>query len=343
MDDPVEKLLVDVRAEHRRASRSDIAAMRGQFDGTLVDGFARAGEVLERGLRAGDPRGSLGFDDLKRVALSAFDEIAAQALHGLDKLFGGSGRGPRRRASAGCSAARSARCSACPAAPPAGQSRPGAAIWSASAVPSCSCRPAPGGWRRGEPGAAAARRARVDQSVRAAAGPARRRRCSARSRQVASAVAPRADGVLRRHGILARPRTRDGQDTDWIQRFDPRFWTVNFPRPMMASVVTTGPDALRVECEFQHAGDLAGLIWESADTLDHPLLAYATDRDYSRTTLQLPLAIGGVVPLDAVNGPTLTIEGRDAGGAPRVWYVRLWNYADRHARGRARSRCRSRR
>ena len=25
---------------------------------------------------------------------------------------------------------------------------------------------------------------------------------------------------------------REGQDTDWIQRFDPRFWTVNFPRPV---------------------------------------------------------------------------------------------------------------
>jgi hypothetical protein len=23
--------------------------------------------------------------------------------------------------------------------------------------------------------------------------------------------------------------TREGQETDWIARFDPRFWTVNFP------------------------------------------------------------------------------------------------------------------
>ena len=37
---------------------------------------------------------------------------------------------------------------------------------------------------------------------------------------------------------------------------------------------------------------------------------------------------GGIVALDAVNGPTLTIEGRDAGGHPRAWYVRLWNYAE---------------
>ena len=34
-------------------------------------------------------------------------------------------------------------------------------------------------------------------------------------------------------------KKRDGQATDVIQRFDPRFWTVDFPRPMMACVVTT--------------------------------------------------------------------------------------------------------
>jgi uncharacterized protein (TIGR02217 family) len=123
-------------------------------------------------------------------------------------------------------------------------------------------------------------------------------------------------------------KERRGQDSDWIQRFDPRFWTVNFPRPMMASVVSTAPDALRVDCEFHHAGELAGLIWASEDTLDHPLTAYATDRDYARTTLRFRWRSGGVIALDAVNGPTLTIEGRDAAGEPRTWYVRLWNYAE---------------
>lgn len=120
---------------------------------------------------------------------------------------------------------------------------------------------------------------------------------------------------------------REGQETDWIQRFDPRFWTVNFPRPMMASVITTAPDALRVDAAFLREGDLGGLIWESADRLDHPLLAYDTDRDYARTTLRFRWRSAGVIALDAVNGPTLTIEGRDADGLPRAWYVRLWNYA----------------
>lgn len=121
--------------------------------------------------------------------------------------------------------------------------------------------------------------------------------------------------------------SRRGGAEGHVARFDPRFWTVNFPRPMMASVVTTAPDALRVDCEFHHAGELAGLIWASEDRADHPLLAYDTVRDYAHCCLRFRWRSGGVVPLDVPNGPTLTIEGRDAAGEPRAWYVRLWNYA----------------
>ncbi|MEO6092188.1 MAG: DUF2460 domain-containing protein [Novosphingobium sp.] len=120
---------------------------------------------------------------------------------------------------------------------------------------------------------------------------------------------------------------REGQASDFIQRFDPRFWTVNFPRPMSASVITTAPDALRVDAVFLQGNDLAGLIWESVDRLDHPLLAYETSRDFAHTVLSFRWRSSGLIPLDALNGPTLTIEGRDASGAARVWYVRLWNYA----------------
>lgn len=120
---------------------------------------------------------------------------------------------------------------------------------------------------------------------------------------------------------------RDGQDSDWIQRFDPRFWTVNFPRPMIAAVVSTGPQALRVDAEFHRKSDLAGLIWESEDRHDHPLLAYTTDRDYTRSTLRFHWKSSGILPLDGPNGPALTIEGRNAAGQPASWFVRLWNYA----------------
>lgn len=120
---------------------------------------------------------------------------------------------------------------------------------------------------------------------------------------------------------------RRGQQGRPMMRFDPRFWTLNFPRPMMASVVTTGPASLRVDATFYRSNDLAGLIWESEDRWDHPLLAYATNRDYRRLTLSFRWRSSGILPLDTINGPTLTIEGRDAAGQPKAWYVRLWNYA----------------
>jgi uncharacterized protein (TIGR02217 family) len=113
-----------------------------------------------------------------------------------------------------------------------------------------------------------------------------------------------------------------------LKRFDARYWSVNFPRPMMASVVTTAPDALRVDAVFYRADDLAGLIWEAEDRFDHPLLAYETDRDFRVCRLRFRWRSGGLKGLDAVDGPTLTIEGREADGTPRSWYVRLWNYAD---------------
>ena len=122
-------------------------------------------------------------------------------------------------------------------------------------------------------------------------------------------------------------RERRGQESSYIQRFDPRFWRVNFPRPAMASVVTTGPDSMQIDVELHHEGELVGLIWESEDSIDHPLLAYETSRDYANTTLSFRWQSEGVIALDQVNGPTLTIEGRDADGNPQAWFVRLWNYA----------------
>jgi len=96
---------------------------------------------------------------------------------------------------------------------------------------------------------------------------------------------------------------------------------------MMASVVTIGPASLRVDAVFYKADDLAGVIWEAVDRFDHPLLQYETSRDFRDCRLRFRWRSAGVMPLDAINGPTLTIEGRDAAGVARSWYVRLWNYA----------------
>ncbi|MFD1033091.1 DUF2460 domain-containing protein [Sphingomonas hankookensis] len=117
------------------------------------------------------------------------------------------------------------------------------------------------------------------------------------------------------------------QEEGVLSRFDPVYWTVDFPRPMMASVVTTAADALRVDCVFYRRDDLAGLIWASEDRHDHALLRYETSRDYRDCSLRFRWRSQGIRPLDATHGPVLTIEGRDADGVARAWYVRLWNYA----------------
>jgi uncharacterized protein (TIGR02217 family) len=122
---------------------------------------------------------------------------------------------------------------------------------------------------------------------------------------------------------LASGGRRDG----FLKRFAAAFWTVDFPRPMMASCVTTGPRSLRVDAVFYRQDDLAGLIWASEDRADHPLLRYETGRDYRRCRLRFRWRSAGVRRLDETHGPTLTIEGQDAAGAPRTWLVRLWNYA----------------
>jgi uncharacterized protein (TIGR02217 family) len=124
---------------------------------------------------------------------------------------------------------------------------------------------------------------------------------------------------------LATRRTVQAADT--MTRFDPVYWTVNFPRPMMAAVTSAADDALRVDAVFYRRDDLAGLIWDAVDRHDHPLLAYETARDFRTCRLSFRWRSQGIKPLDAVNGPTLTIEGRDADGEARAWYVRLWNYA----------------
>ena len=93
MDDEIDELIVAVRAD-TQGFAADMRAMRSEFDTTVLGGFERAGKVLERGLLSAIRQGSLGFDDLQRVAAGVLDQIAAQALRlGLDSLFGGSGGG----------------------------------------------------------------------------------------------------------------------------------------------------------------------------------------------------------------------------------------------------------
>lgn len=93
MNDNFDTLVIDVRAR-TEGFAGDVEAMRRSLDTSLVDGFGRAGNVLENGLLGALRRGSLGFDDLKRVAFNALTEIASFSLQsGMSSLFGGAADG----------------------------------------------------------------------------------------------------------------------------------------------------------------------------------------------------------------------------------------------------------
>jgi len=93
MDEEIERLIVRVRADTQGFAR-DVADMRGQLEGPLGAGAERAGRLIETSLIRAVRTGKLGFEDLKRVALSVMAEIAAGAIRsGIGSIAGGIGAG----------------------------------------------------------------------------------------------------------------------------------------------------------------------------------------------------------------------------------------------------------
>lgn len=91
--DEVEEMVVAVRADTEEFRR-DIAAMRSELAGPLVAAADDAGRGIERALARAMLSGKLGFEDLKRVALSVMNDIARSAISdGLGAIFGGGGLG----------------------------------------------------------------------------------------------------------------------------------------------------------------------------------------------------------------------------------------------------------
>ena len=92
MDEEIERLVVSVRADTAGFAR-DVASMRGELEGPLVAGAGRAGRMIDNALARAVTTGKFGFDDLKKVALSAMNEIAQASLRGLFGSIGGGGAG----------------------------------------------------------------------------------------------------------------------------------------------------------------------------------------------------------------------------------------------------------
>lgn len=93
MDEEIERLVISVRADTAAFSR-DVGTMRDALEGPLAAGAGRAGRMIESALTRALTTGKLGFDDLKKIALSAMAEIASASLRGLfGQIGGGQGGG----------------------------------------------------------------------------------------------------------------------------------------------------------------------------------------------------------------------------------------------------------
>ena len=92
MDEEIDRLVVRIRADTSGFTR-DIEEIRGTLAGPLERGADAAGRGIENALLRAVRTGKVGFEDLKRLALSVLGEIATSTIRGgLDSLFGG-GRG----------------------------------------------------------------------------------------------------------------------------------------------------------------------------------------------------------------------------------------------------------
>jgi hypothetical protein len=88
MDEEIERMVISVRADTGAFAR-DVASMRGQLEGPLVSGAGRAGRLIDSALSRVITSGKIGFDDLKKVAMTAMSDIASASLRALFRPSGG--------------------------------------------------------------------------------------------------------------------------------------------------------------------------------------------------------------------------------------------------------------
>lgn len=89
----LETLVIRVRAD-TSGFMAGLGDIRRELDGPLAQGVDRAGGSIERALARAAVTGKFGFEDLRRVALTALGDIAASAVRtDLGALFGGSSSG----------------------------------------------------------------------------------------------------------------------------------------------------------------------------------------------------------------------------------------------------------
>lgn len=184
MDEEIERLVVSVRADTAGFAR-DVAEMRGGLEGPLAQGAEKAGRAIEGALLKAVTTGKIGFDDLRKLALSVMNELASELVRsGLKEIFGGGGGGGGGSGGGGLLDALAGLFGGSPGRATGGPVSPGRPYWVGERGPELFV-PASAGSVAAPSGGA--REVRVAITVNAAAGEAPRALAQS-GRQVARAV-----------------------------------------------------------------------------------------------------------------------------------------------------------
>jgi hypothetical protein len=107
-----------------------------------------------------------------------------------------------------------------------------------------------------------------------------------------------------------------------IQRFDARFFSLDFPLTAIATIVASGPDELTVNAEYRSNRDLVGLLWNTRDRYGHPMCQYEEKLDYTGTVLAFVAN-----PPDPYNFTVTFTAGGVSGDATGPLVYRMYPYA----------------
>lgn len=70
-----------------------------------------------------------------------------------------------------------------------------------------------------------------------------------------------------------------------IQRFDPRYWVIDYNALMVATIIPSGARSFNVPIQWRTNADFLGVRWQTQDNYDHLLFAYETVRSYANLAL----------------------------------------------------------
>lgn len=109
-----------------------------------------------------------------------------------------------------------------------------------------------------------------------------------------------------------------------IDPFPLSHWYVSFPRPQMGSFTKLATNHYKLSLAYATTEEPISLVWESTDSVDHPLNAYATVTDYTGYTWTFEVIVPeNIKDFTEAFGLTLTVETGTG-----THFVRVWNYAD---------------